>query len=227
MFGTMPTRMVTTRAPPPSRSTPTARSAAAGRSPPSPLRPSPEDRLYAHFGLNYEGLIGEVFVYASALTDPVRLGIDANQALAFPDTTFATPYNGAACVQFGLNEQISFGNILNYERTQPWTAWGAIQMYGVSPPAIAGGIVFSNVTAPSDPAFPGYEMWVDKQGFMRVRVINNAATFNMIGMIGAVFLADGKKHMLCATYVARRWLRGSSSMSMACRTPARSARARS
>ena len=70
-------------------------------------------------------------------------------------------------------------------------------MYGTSPPAIAGGIVFSNVTAPSDPAFPGYEMWVDKQGFMRVRVIHDASVFNMIGMIGTVFLADGKQHMLC------------------------------
>ena len=201
MFGKMPTRMVTTRA-----STALkiyANGTLGGSGTITTVTASTEVLKigsYAHFGLNYEGLIGEVFVYASALTDPVRLGIDANQALAFPDTTFATPYNGAACVQFGLNEQISFGNILNYERTQPWTAWGAIQMYGVSPPAIAGGIVFSNVTAPSDPAFPGYEMWVDKQGFMRVRVINNAATFNMIGMIGAVFLADGKKHMLCATY---------------------------
>ena len=60
--------------------------------------------------------------------------------------------------------------------------------------------MFSNVTAPSDPAFPGYEMWVDNTGFMRVRLICDANALNMVGRAGLIFLADGKKHMLCATY---------------------------
>ena len=74
------------------------------------------------------------------LTDPVRLAIDANQAVAFPDTGFLPPYNGTSCVQFGLSEQIAFGNILNYEYTQPWTAWGAIQMYAQAHPPLQAGL---------------------------------------------------------------------------------------
>ena len=203
MFTKMPTRMVTTRASGALKIYANGTLGGSGTVAGTNIGTSTEVfkiGTYAHFGLNFEGLIGEVYLYSSALTDPVRLAIDANQAAAFPDTGFLPPYNGTAAVQFGFNQQISFGNILNYERTQPWTAWSAIQMYGVSPPAVAGGIVFSNVTAPSDPTFPGYEMWVDKQGFLRVRVIHDASVFNMIGLIGSVFLADGKQHMVAATY---------------------------
>ena len=81
MFGKMPTRMVTTRA---SGALKIYANGTLGGSGTIGAVTASTEVLkigsYAHFGLNFEGLIGEIFIYASALTDPVRLAIDANQA---------------------------------------------------------------------------------------------------------------------------------------------------
>jgi hypothetical protein len=146
-----------------------------------------------------EGLIGEVFLYSSALTPTQLATIDASEASTFPSTGFAMPYSGTAAVQFGLNEYINFGNVLAYERTQPWTVFAAIQMYGMAPGNPGATVVHTNVPG-SGSAYPGYENWIDQNGHWRVRITSNIGTLNYLSVIGSTNLADGKKHMVAVTY---------------------------
>jgi|GEM_PF-2521221 hypothetical protein len=97
------------------------------------------------------------------------------------------------------NSGISYGNILQYERTQPWTVVVAQILFALGGGGHNGvsGIYFTNVTAASP--FPGYEFWVDGNGNATVRVINTNGT-NLIDVHGGTVLADGKWHVVAATY---------------------------
>jgi hypothetical protein len=144
-----------------------------------------------------DGLIGEVILYNSALSAPNITALDASQASNFPDTGFSTSYNGVASVQFGINEQLSLGNVMEFERTNSWTAWAAIQLYSRSQVA---SIIYTNVPASGDNSFPGHEIWSDQNGLIRVRIISNIGTNNYLGVIGTTNIVDGKKHMIAYSY---------------------------
>ena len=144
-----------------------------------------------------EGLIGEVFVYGSALADADRLAIDASAAAAFPLTGFSTPYSGASCLQFGWGQSINFGNVLNYPKTQPWTIWAAVQCYSL-PPNGASDVIVANVT--STTTYQGYALELLDDGHPRVRVISDFSATAYIDVVGTTFIPDGKKHTITATY---------------------------
>ena len=145
-----------------------------------------------------EGMITEIFLYSSVLTGPQLSAIDANEAVYFPGAGFTTPYNGAHCVQFGGAENINFGMpaALQFERTQPWTAFAAIHCYA-APDAC---IVFTTVPVPGT-GYPGYELWIEN-GHLRIRVIHDitAAPPVAIGAKGVTNVADGVQHFIAATY---------------------------
>jgi hypothetical protein len=86
------------------------------------------------------------------------------------------------------------GNVLQYERTQPWTAMAAIKMFSKPPEA---NIIFTNVLAGKP--YSGYEFWVDVSGFLHVRMINNIAD-NYIGKVGTTNVCDSTWHFVAATY---------------------------
>jgi hypothetical protein len=86
------------------------------------------------------------------------------------------------------------GNVLQYERTQPWTAMAAIKMFSKPPEA---NIIFTNVLAGKP--YSGYEFWVDWNGFLHVRIINNIAN-NYIGKVGTTNVCDSTWHFVAATY---------------------------
>jgi hypothetical protein len=88
------------------------------------------------------------------------------------------------------------GNVLQYERTQPWTAMAAIKMFSKPPPNMAN-VIFTNVLAGKP--YSGYELWVDPNGFLHVRIINNIAN-NYIGKVGTTNVCDGNWHFVAATY---------------------------
>lgn len=153
--------------------------------------------------LFFEGLIAEAYVYSSALTGVQVAAIQANQALVFPQTGFEIAYNGTASVQFGYNENITMGNVLQYERTQPWTIFAAVQLY-------------SNMGLPSDNAilaninhntsgFPGYgvlittDQGVTPNGVLHI-ILSNTDTGNCLEMYGTTNLVDGKKHLVAVSY---------------------------
>ncbi|HTD14239.1 MAG TPA: LamG domain-containing protein [Chthoniobacterales bacterium] len=88
------------------------------------------------------------------------------------------------------------GNVLQYERTQPWTAMAAIKMFS-KPPSEMANIIFTNVLA-GEP-YSGYEFWVDASGFLHVRIIRDIAN-NYIGRVGTTNVCDGNWHFVAATY---------------------------
>ena len=146
----------------------------------------------------FTGLMGEVYVYSSAISDTDRNAIDASQATAFPDTGFSTPYSGTSCVQFDWQEQISCGAVLTYDRSASWTAFSAVQLFFFPQQAT---VIYTNVL--SQPWF-GHELWVDPSGHVRVRLMGNwsggAGAPGMAAVIGTTNVIDGKKHMLAYSY---------------------------
>ncbi|HEX6566890.1 MAG TPA: LamG domain-containing protein [Chthoniobacterales bacterium] len=88
------------------------------------------------------------------------------------------------------------GNVLPYERTQPWTVMAAIKMLS-KPPSGKANIIFTNVLA-GEP-YSGYEFWVDSNGFLHVRIISDIAN-NYIGKVGTTNVCDSRWHFVAETY---------------------------
>lgn len=146
---------------------------------------------------NFVGLISEIWLYPAALAaDPIA-AIDANQVSYWGNWGFATPYGGAAWPQLSTNDKIDCGNILEFEWTQPWTCFAAIQVYGAVPGQPM--IIFTNVTV--GPNFAGYEMWIDgPTGLLIIRLINDFTNGKYLDVTGSTNLVDGKQHFVCGTY---------------------------
>ena len=148
---------------------------------------------------SWQGSVCEAFVYTSSLTPTVVGQIDASQVGYFTGLDLATPYaGGVASVQCGANDLLSFGNILQKDQgaAGTWTAFGVAQFVGQ---IVNFGVLFTNANL--SPTFTAYELFVDPQGQLRVRLINNFTTNLYLGVIGACpSLIDGKKHMLAASY---------------------------
>jgi hypothetical protein len=91
---------------------------------------------------------------------------------------------------------------LQFERTQAWTVIAQINV--ATPPTAAANpaaIIFTTANQGSaNTAFPGYELWIDNLGRLRVRLINNIATPNYIGVIGTTNVAQGVPHTVAASY---------------------------
>jgi Concanavalin A-like lectin/glucanases superfamily len=104
-------------------------------------------------------------------------------------------YVGDTCFNAtGASSGFVCGNVLQYERTQPWTVMAAIKMFSKPPEA---NIIFTNVLAGKP--YSGYEFWVDASGFLHVRIINNIVN-NYIGKVGTTNVCDSTWHFVAATY---------------------------
>lgn len=102
-----------------------------------------------------------------------------------------------SCVPFavhvGSGETIDAGAVLAYERDQPWTVITGLKV-GINPPVAA--IIFSNVnTSP----YPGYEIWIDSVGHLRVRIIHDIDG-NYIDVQSSVIVTDGSRHNIATSY---------------------------
>lgn len=109
----------------------------------------------------------------------------------------ASSYAGNSALDATTGVGFEVGNVLEYERTQPWTVMVAIKLFTKCP---AGGasVIFSNVPA-TGPNYPGYELWVDQNGKLRVRIISSIVN-NYIGLIGNTNVVDSTWHFVAATY---------------------------
>ena len=145
---------------------------------------------------SWQGIICEAYVYSAALNSTVQGQIDASIAAYFTGLDIDTPYaGGAASVQLGGNDLLSFGNVLQKDQGSPWTAFGAIQIWGQT---LNAEVLFTN--ANPAPASTCYELWVDPLGRLRVRLINHFGNNIFLGVIGAANVIDGKKHIIAASY---------------------------
>ncbi len=132
-----------------------------------------------------------------------QLAVCKNNPLAdrvIPPAAF-TGTNGWWWNGDAANSRITYGNVLAYEYTQPWTLVAAICCFAAAGGGHAGvsGIVFTNVTGPGNAAQPGYEFWPDGNGHMTIRVIHVANTA-WIDVNGGTFIADGKWRVVAASY---------------------------
>lgn len=121
-------------------------------------------------------------------------------AQVIPPPAFTGPngwwWNGDA-----TNSMISYGNVLTYEYTQPWTFIVAACLLNAPQSGISGvsGIFATNVPNPANSAFPGYEFWVNGNGNPHVRIINNIGS-HFIGVYAPTNVADGLWHVFAASY---------------------------
>ena len=96
-------------------------------------------------------------------------------------------------VEVSSGQEINAGSVLAYDKNQPWTVMTSLDVG--ADPAVAA-VVFSNVNASP---YPGYELWIDPTGYLRVRIISNI-TNNYIDVQGGVVVTDGKWHDVAVSY---------------------------
>lgn len=89
------------------------------------------------------------------------------------------------------------GDVLSFERTNSWTVIAQIKMFQKPPLPNGANVIFTNVTVGQP--FPGYELWVDVQGHLHVRIIH-AILGNFIGKAGTTDVCDSKWHVVAYTY---------------------------
>jgi len=107
-----------------------------------------------------------------------------------PSTTLTS------AVQVSSGQEINAGSVLAYDRNQPWTVMAGINIAQNPSPGEAG-LIFTNVNAVP---YPGYELWVDDSGHLRVRIISNFLTGNYIDVQSSAVVADGNWHEVVASY---------------------------
>jgi Concanavalin A-like lectin/glucanases superfamily len=139
-------------------------------------------------GNNFDGYIAQLAVSKAMFPDQV-IGPEA-----------FTGVNGWWWNADSVNSYISFGNILQYEYTQPWTVIAAINLLHYPNNGTSGvtGIIFTTVPSHLAGSFPGYELWVNGSGLLHSRILSEVSGF--IGKYGTTNLADGKWHVVAATY---------------------------
>ena len=105
-------------------------------------------------------------------------------------------------VQFGKGEAIAMGNVLQYERTQPWTVFAELQLYSTmgypGDNAILGNINHANAN------FPGWLVAVSTQGAhygVLHLVLANLYGTHAISLFGTTNLCDGKQHRIAVAYL--------------------------
>ena len=155
----------------------------------------------------FQGLMSEVYLYASALTGTQLAAINANEVITFPPTGFQNYYNGSTALQFGQANYLLFGNILNFEYTQAWTMYTALQLYSIAGGAEAG--LGADIDHAQGPIFQGYLCSslltgaagaANPPGSPCVRLIHNLNTGQHVFMEGNQTLCNGKYRLLTATY---------------------------
>lgn len=93
---------------------------------------------------------------------------------------------------------------LQWERTQPWSLNAQIKLPGppsvVAPGGGTAAIIFTTCNQGSGTIFTGYEVWVDGNSKLRVRLINNVGTSIFLGTVSTTSVADGNWHNIGVSY---------------------------
>jgi hypothetical protein len=111
------------------------------------------------------------------------------------DGTVAITQTANYAVNISSGQSINAGSVLAYDKNQPWTVTATIN---VAQNPTEAAIIFTNVNASP---YPGYELFIDPSGHLRVRIIGNfLKNNNYIDVEGSVVVTDGKWHTVTATY---------------------------
>jgi hypothetical protein len=153
-------------------------------------------------GDSFEGLMSEVYIYPSALSAANLSAIAASQSAYFTPTGFQSYYNGSTAVQFPAGATFFFGNVLDYEYTQSWTMFAAVQAYSRKGEQ-GEAAIFSNIVHSGN--FTGYGVFIVLDnptytpGAINIRLVNNLAGPN-VQVIGTTNVVDGKQHLISVSY---------------------------
>lgn len=162
---------------------------------------------FAGNGDSFEGLLSEVFVYGSALSNGNLLAIDSSELGYYQPTGFQNYYNGSHAVQEYAGSTLSFGNVLQYEYTQAWTMFAVVRAYCHHGEQAEAGI-FCNIDHSNTPGFPGYGVLIVEDslsahynpGVLSLRVVNHLGNNVLIWVTGTTDLCDGKPHRIVVSY---------------------------
>jgi large repetitive protein len=111
----------------------------------------------------------------------------------------ASVTNSALSISSG--QEIDAGSVLAYNWNQPWTVMAQIDV-AQNPDEFGGtaedaAVIFTNVNASP---YPGYELWIDSTGHLRVRIISNIFTGNYIDVESSFVVTDGNWHDVAVSY---------------------------
>jgi Concanavalin A-like lectin/glucanases superfamily len=152
----------------------------------------------------FQGMISDLYIYTSALSNTQLSTIYNNELLAIPPTGFQNYYNGKCAIQAEIAAPITFGNVLEFEFTQPWTMYAAVQV--LHPGGITEAGIISNIDHSND-LFQGYFFGMLSSvgtpfvvGALTVRLINSIPANQAFEIQGSKSIIDGKIHCVVATY---------------------------
>ncbi len=144
--------------------------------------------------MRFKGSIGELLLYSRAWSEGEVLAYTSNLNHYF-GVDELIPISNEKSVRTLHGSYINAGQTLNFERTQAWTMYTAVQMLtGLG----HAGIIFTNVSALGDP-FYGYELFIDQYGRPSVRLINSVNS-NWISIRANKSIADGNIHVVGVRY---------------------------
>lgn len=104
---------------------------------------------------------------------------------------------------FAANQDISAGDVLQYGGNQAWSVGSDIAVAAPAPGVSAnlpdGGaeLVFGDTNGAP---YTGYELWLDDQGDLRVRIMSSFLAGSYIDVAGNTDVADGHMHFIGASY---------------------------
>src|SRR5260221_27043 len=116
-------------------------------------------------------------------------------------TVAITPVTNSA-VSISSGQEINAGSVLAYDRSQPFTVMAELDV-AHNPNAFGGttedaAVIFTNVNA--SPYYPGYELWIDSTGHLRVRIISNFSAGSYIDVKSSIVVTDGKWRDVAYSY---------------------------
>jgi hypothetical protein len=99
-------------------------------------------------------------------------------------------------VNISSGQEINAGSVLAYDRSQPFTVMAQLDV-AQNPTQVA--VIASNLVG-SGSAHPGYQIFIDPTGHLRVRLVSNYSTGNDIEVQSSIVVTDGKWHDVAYSY---------------------------
>lgn len=143
-------------------------------------------------------LSGRVYgmsLYSSTPSDPLIAANELYYRSLLPISTIVAPvrFDGAPALKFTSSGAATVGSVLAKDWNEPWSVMAAVKLIGH--PSYAT-LIFTNVRATP---YPGYEIYVDFDGFPHVRILHSYVASQYLGVVGTVDVCDGKWHIIGAS----------------------------
>ena len=106
-------------------------------------------------------------------------------------------------ISFAANQYLTLGSTLQFDSNQSWSVASGIRV-DAPPPGPSDGLpdggaalVFGNTNGAP---YQGYELWIDDNGDLRVRIMSSFLANQYIDVAGSTNVADGQMHFIGASY---------------------------